>query len=269
MQKMGAGREIPPEGCFMRTCTWIAFLVVFVIVVSPFPVSGSEKQLSDAEISREILKESNKVIIEAFLKAELREVNEYATVPLLKAHPSLVFFIKQVDRGPLESLFFLEEQVHKLQEAQRNIDSLAMTLAFSEEERKKLMRLKPVADKIISFGIPLMKRDFFIMVQAARVLAEEKRKHPVQLIADPAFRDAIYRKCEPTPQGLDKTLGELSEGELICMQLGWVLETITVTRWWLTFNDNTLPERDDFMAYRKKRSEYFQKRLVRIYGKGL
>jgi hypothetical protein len=50
------------------------------------------------------------------------------------------------------------------------------------------------------------------------------------------------------------------------MRLGWTLEEVNLTRLWLTFNDNRLPEKNDYMAFRKKRSEYFQKRLKRIYG---
>lgn len=245
---------------------WYGCILVLWGVMLVIPVSSWGKRLSDAEIAQQILDKNNQVIIEAFLVHELKEVNEYATRPLLSAHPSLVFFTKQVDRGPLKSLFFLEEQVHKLQEAQKNIDSLPMTVAFSAEERKKLMGLKPVADKIISFGIPLMKRDFMRVVEAAKALADKRRKHPMELIPNRAFRDEIYRTVESTPQGLDNAMGELSEGEEICMGLGWTLETITVTRLWLTLNDNTLPKRNDYMVYRKKRSEYFVNRLKSIYG---
>ena len=87
----------------------------------------------------------------------------------------------------------------------------------------------------------------------------------MELLPDPKFRDAIYRQAEQTPESLDKEMGELSEGELICMRLGWTLEEVNLTRLWLTFNDNRLPQRDDYMAFRKKRSEYFQQRLKRIY----
>lgn len=245
---------------------WYKWLAVMWGVMLVLPLDGWGKRLSDAEVARLILDKNNQVIIESFLVHELREVNNYATKPLLSAHPSLIFFIKQVDRGPLKSLFFLENQVHKLQEAQKNIDSLPMTVAFSAAERKKLMGLKPVADKIISYGIPLMKRDFMRVVEAAKALADKKRKHPMELIPNRAFRDEIYRTVEPTPKGLDATMGELSEGEEICMGLGWTLETITVTRLWLTLNDNTLPKQNDYMAYRKKRSEYFVNRLKQIYG---
>ena len=64
------------------------------------------KQLSDAEIG-DLVAENNRIIIEEFLKYELRDVNEYTTKPLLKAHPSLIFFIKQADRGPLKEPPFL------------------------------------------------------------------------------------------------------------------------------------------------------------------
>jgi hypothetical protein len=245
---------------------WYGWFLVMWGIMLVLPVHSWASRLSDAEVARQIQDKNNQVIIEAFLVHELREVNVYATQPLLSAHPSLEFFMKQVDRGPLKSLFFLEEQVHKLQDAQRNIDSLPMTVAFSAGERKKLMALKPTADKIISFGIPLMKRDFMRVVEAAKALADRRRKHPMELIPNRAFRDEIYRTVESTPKGLDTTMGELSEGEEICMGLGWTLETITVTRLWLTLNDNTLPKRSDYMAYRKKRSEYFINRLKEIYG---
>ncbi len=233
------------------------------------PVYCSAKQLSDAEIARDLVAENNRIIIEEFLKYELRDVNEYATKPLLKAHPSLIFFIKQADRGPLKNLLFLEEQTHKLQAAQKNIDSLPYVILFSASEKKKILGLRSTADRIVSYGVPLMKRDFYKVIQAARELADKKKKHPMELIPDPKFRDAIYRQAEPTAESLDKAMGELSEGELICMRLGWTLEEVSLTRLWLTFNDNRLPQKDDYMAFRKKRSEYFQQRLKRIYGESL
>ncbi len=222
-------------------------------------------QMTDQQIATEIGKENNKVIIDEFLKHELREVNEYAK-SLMKAHPSLVFYQKQADRSPFGSLLFLEQQVHKLREAQRNIDSLPYSIAFSSEEKKKVLGLKPSADKIVSYGIPLLKRDLHRVLTAAKELADKKKKHPMELMPDPNFRDAIYRQVEPTDQQLDTEMGKLSEGDLICMQLGWVLEEVTVTRLWLVFNDNKLPDKEDYLAYRKKRSEWFQKRLKRIYG---
>ncbi len=231
-----------------------------------YPVAAAEKQLSDAEIARELSKENNKAIIEEFLKYELREVNEHVTKPLLKNHSSLEFFIKQAERGPVKNLFFLEEQVQKLQKAQKNINSLPYSIAFSSAEKKKILGLRQVAEKIASYGIPLMKRDFYRVIVAAKALADKKNKHPIELIRDPAFRDAVYRLCEPTAQRLDEEIGKLSEGELICMRLGWTLEEVTVTRVWLVFNDNWLPKPDDYMFFRKKRSEYFQNRLKRIYG---
>ncbi len=50
------------------------------------------------------------------------------------------------------------------------------------------------------------------------------------------------------------------------MRLGFVLEQVTVTNLWLLVNDNKLPIEADYMVFRKKRSEYFEKRLKRIYG---
>ncbi len=223
-------------------------------------------RMSDAEIAKEVAKESNRAVIDEFLKYELREVNESVTKPLLNQHPSLTFFIKQAEREPLNSLFFLEAQVHKLQDAQKNIDSLPYSIAFSSEEKKKILGLRPVADRIVSYGIPLMKRDFYRVAQAAKDLAEKKHKNPMELIPDAKFRDAIYRQCEATAHNLDIAMGELSEGELICMRLGWTLDQVTITRLWLVINDNRLPNQDDYMVFRKKRSEYFQNRLKRIYG---
>jgi len=236
------------------------------ILMTGNPVVAAEKHLSDAEIAKELSKENNKIIIEEFLKYELREVNEYATKPLLKNHQSLEFFVKQAERGPVKNLFFLEEQVHRLQDAQKRIDSLPYSIAFSSAEKKKILGLRQVANRISSYGIPLMKRDFFRVIEASKQLADKKNKHPVELIRDPGFRDAVYRLCEPAAQGLDEEMGKLSEGELICMRLGWTLEEVTVTRLWLVFNDNWLPKPDDYMVFRKKRSEYFQNRLKRIYG---
>ncbi|MGD9819094.1 MAG: hypothetical protein AB7V04_10400 [Desulfomonilaceae bacterium] len=224
------------------------------------------RELSDAQISKEILKEHNKVIIETFLKNELTEVNQNVTNQLLQRHPSLVFFIKQVEKGPLNSLLFLEEQVHKLRDVQKNIDSLPYSIAFSAEEKRKILGLKTTADKIVSYGIPLIKRDFYRVLEAAKVVADKRRKHPVELMSDQSFRDSIYREVEPTARGLDEEMGKLSEGELICMRLGFVLEQVTVTNLWLMVNDNRLPKESDFMLFRKKRSEYFQKKLKRIYG---
>jgi hypothetical protein len=236
-----------------------------MMVLAPLLAAG--KTLSDAEIAREVAKDNNRTIIEEFLKYELREVNEYAAKPLLKDHPSVSFFLKQAERGPFKNLLFLEEQTHRLREAQKNINSLPFSVAFSSDEKKKILGLRSVADRIVSYGIPLMKRDFFKVIEAAKQLADKRKKHPMELIPDPKFRDEIYRLCEPTAEGLDTEMGKLSEGELICMKLGWTLEEVTLTRWWLVFNDNRLPKQNDYMAFRKKRSEYFQQRLKRIYGK--
>ncbi len=253
----------------IRKRNYLLQLFVFSLVASIFMIgSGSTvvgKELSDAQIARELSKENNKRIIEEFLKYELREVNEYATKPLLQNHPSLEFFLKQAERGPVNNLFFLEEQVHKLRDAQKNIDSFPYSISFSSAEKKKILALRPVADRIVSYGIPLMKRDFFRVVEAAKELADKKNKHPVALMRDPGFRDAIYRRCEPTAEKLEEEMGKLSEGELICMRLGWTLEEVTITRLWLVWNDNWLPQKDDYMIFRKKRSEYFQKRLKKIY----
>jgi hypothetical protein len=250
-----------------KLALFLATAVLSLLIV--FPLCAQAKQLSDAEIAAEIGKENNKAIIEEFLKYELREVNEYAVKPLLKNHPSLTFFVKQAEKGPFKSLLFLEEQVHRLQDAQRHIDSLPYSVAFSSQEKPKILGLRATADRIISYGIPLMKRDFFKVVEAAKQVADKRRKHPMELMPDPKFRDEIYRKCESTAEGLDREIGELSEGELICMRLGWTLEEVTLTRLWLVFNDNRLPKKDDYMAFRKKRSEYFQKRLKQIYGYSL
>jgi len=179
----------------------------------------------------------------------------------------VIFFIKQADKGPLQSLLFLEGQVHKLRDVQENIGSLPYVIAFSSSEKKKILGLRPTAKKIISYGIPLMKRDFYRVLQATKKLAHKIKKDPMDLLRDPAFRDAVYRECARTPQELDRDMGELSEGESICIRLGWVLEQVTVTRLWLLVNDNSLPEPRDYAAFRKKRSEYFQKRLKTIYGR--
>ena len=64
-------------------------LIASYIVLLALPLLASGRSLSDREIAKEIEKASNKAIIEAFLKYELREVNKYATIPLLKKHPSL------------------------------------------------------------------------------------------------------------------------------------------------------------------------------------
>lgn len=239
-------------------------VICLLLAVLTFPAHA--RQLSDAEVARELLKDHNKAIVEEFLKWELREVNDKVTKYLLKDYPSLIFFIKQVDRGPLESLFFLETWVHRLKDAQESIDAFPYSTVFSSGEKKKVVGLTKVTRQIISYGIPLIKRDFVRVAHAATELADKRRKHPMELIPDPAFRDAIYRQCEPTAEGLSKAMGELSEGELICMRLGWVLEQVTVTSVWLKVTDNDLPNERDYMFFRTKRSAYFEKRLQRIYG---
>ena len=250
------------ETCLQRTCLGVAATCAIVLF---FPLIVSAAQLSDAQIAREVGKKNNQAIIEAFLVQELREVNRYATRPLLPRHPSLIFFINQAERGPLKNLFFLEKQVHQLRKAQRNINSLPYSLVFSASEKKKILSLKGPADRIVFRGIPLLKRDFYRVVVAARQLADKRRKHPIELMPNQAFRDAIYRTAEPDPQRLDAAMGELSEGELVTMRLGWVLEKVTVTRLWLVFNDNKLPTEADYMVFRKKRSEYWSKRMARIF----
>ncbi len=261
----GEGTALKATRCRIQARVGYRRLIVACLMALLFPAFTTGKSLSDAEIDRQIKNEDNRAVIDTFLKHELNEVNEYAAKPLLKQHPSLVFFINQAQRGPLKNLFFLEQQVHELRKAQQNIDSLPYNLAFSSKEKKKILALRPTADKIVSYGIPLMKRDFYRVVVAARDLAA-KRKRPVhELLSDPAFRDEIYRHAEPNRERLDNEMGELSDGEKICMELGWVLEQVTLTKWWLIFNDNQLPRRDDYLAFRKKRSEYWQKRLARVY----
>lgn len=234
--------------------------------ISAAPDSVFGRELSDAEVAKELVKQNNKVIIEEFLKYELGDVNEHVTKPLLTNHRSLEFFIKQAERGPLNNLLFLETQVHKLRDAQKHINSLPYSISFSSGEKKEILGLRSVADRTASYGMPLMKRDFLRIVEAAKQMADKKNKHPMELMRDPAFRDSVYRSCEPTAQRLDEEIGKLSEGELISMRLGWTLEQITITRLWLVWNDNWLPKPEDYMVFRKKRSEWFQKRLGRIYG---
>jgi hypothetical protein len=264
-----------------RRCSWqetgckysqavLGMMLLIMTALYPVLVTDSvaaqNNRISDEEIAQEIVSPVNKPIIEAFLKYELGEVNEQVTKPLLADHPSLVFFIKQAKRGPLDSLLFLEDQVHKLRDAQKNIDSLPYSMLFSAGEKKKLLGLRAVADRIVSFGIPLMKRDFYSVVVAAGSIAKAKGKDPVTLMPDPKFRDDIYRTAVSSAKGLDAEMGELSYGELVCMQLGWVLEQVTVTNLWMMVQDNKLPQQKDFAVYRKQRSEYFQQRLKRIYG---
>lgn len=239
-------------------------LVGMVMVALIFPANTSA--VTDKQIAEEIVKENNLSIIEEFIKQELYEVNDYAAKPLLKQHPSLTFFIKQANGNPLRSLFFLESQLPRLLDAQKNINSFPYSITFSEAEKQKIMSLKPVAERTMSYGIPLMKRYFYRLLQAARIVAEKRGKHPMELMADPGYRDAVYRQAAPTAQELDRIMGEIAEGEQATMALGWTLEGVTVTRWWLTITENKLPTPQDFAAFRKKRSEYFQKRLKRIYG---
>jgi hypothetical protein len=221
---------------------------------------------NDTQIAKDLIQPQNKAIIEEFLKYELKEVNSQVTQPLLPKHKSLVFFIKQADRGPLKNLLFLEDQIHKLLEAQKHINNLPYSLLFVGDQRTKILGLEKTAERIISYGIPLMKRDFFKVIIAAKEVADKRHKHPMELMPNAEFRDAVYRQIEPTAADLDREMGKLSEGELICISLGWVLEQVTVTSLWMKVNDNKLPDKDDYMLFRKKRSEHFEKRLKRIYG---
>ena len=230
-----------------------------------FGLVATANAQTDAEIAQEITKEQNSRIIDLFLKYELKEVNQYAVLPLLNAHPSLDFFIKQADRSPLNALFFLEEQVHKLRQAQENINSMPYLIAFTPSEKKIILSLKKVAIRIESYGIPLMKRDFYKVLIAIKTLAKKKGHNPMTLIPNPEFRDEVYRYAAPSKTVLDKAMGELSYGESLSMHLGWNLERVTLTRLWMIFNDNKLPKPDDYKIFRKKRSEYWNKRLARIY----
>ncbi len=250
-----------------RSVEWglAATMVLWSLTVGVGGASGPNR-ISDQEVAKAIVSPENKPLLEAFLKYELSEVNECAAKPLLKSRPSLQFFIKQAERGPLDSLLFLEAQVHKLQDVQKNIDSLLYSVAFSASEKKKILGLRDTADKIVGYGIPLMKRDFYRVVTAARKAAKIRAKPPLELIPDPRFRDEVYRNISPTAKGLDADMGELSEGERICLGLGWVLEQVTVTKLWLLVNDNKLPKEEEYTVFRKRRSEYFQERLKRIYG---
>ncbi|MEW6351979.1 MAG: hypothetical protein AB1646_23255 [Thermodesulfobacteriota bacterium] len=248
---------------------WSVVLTVALGLCAVGPAHANEAAgISDKEIAKAIVNPDNKRLLEAFLKYELREVNECAAKPLLKSRPSLEFFMKQAERGPLESLLFLEQQVHKLQDVQKNIDSLLYSVAFSAEEKKKILGLRKTADEIVSYGIPLMKRDFYRVVIAARKVGQKYGKPALDLMPNPKFRDEVYRCISATARGLDSEMGELSKGERICMGLGWVLEQVTVTRLWLAINDNRLPKEADYLVFRGKRSEYFQQRLKRIYGQG-
>jgi hypothetical protein len=244
----------------------ILLLLALILLLSSG--AGAGRSLSDAEISTEMKKDANRAIIEEFLKAELREVNKYVTQPLLNKHPSLIFFINQVDRGPLESLFFLEKWVHTLLDAQKNIDSFPYSITFSGSEKKKILELRPVTERIISYGIPVMKRDFYRVIVAAKDLAKKRNRDPLALIPNVQFRNAIYRHAESNVVKFTEEMGELSHGELVCMRLGWVLEQVTVTSIWLKVTNNDLPRPDDYMVYRKKRSEYFETRVTQIYGEG-
>jgi hypothetical protein len=246
---------------------WGPVLAVAVVLLV-LPSWARAKQYSDAQISQFIKDPRNGVLIGEFLKYELRLVNEYATKPLLKRFPSLEFFINQAERGPLKNLFFLEAQVIKLRDVQKNINSPLYSLVFSDSEKKKIMSLVPAADEIVLYGIPKFKRDLFKLCVAIRRVAAIKGKDPRALLPNREFRDAVYRKAEPVPKKLDDELGELSHGEQVCFRVGWVLEGVRLTRLWLIFNDNWLPRPEAYKAFRVKRTEYWDKRMPEIY-KGL
>ncbi len=243
----------------------VALFAILFALLAALSAFAADPKLTDAQITRELNKEDNKAIIDQFLKHELSDVNNYAVKPLLKERPSLDFYLKQAERSPLSALSFLENQVHALRKAQANIGSLPYVLAFTPSEKETILGLKKTADRIVSYGIPLMKRDFYAVVQAAKELAKKNGKNPTTLIPDPAFRDSVYRSCAKTPEVLDKEMGELSTGEATSMRLGWTLEQVTLTKLWMVFNDNRLPRPEDYQVFRKKRSEYWQKRLARIY----
>jgi hypothetical protein len=257
----------------MRFMTWFLGLtracLLVVALCGIFGVCSSaaiSKPLSDAEIDRLVKEPANRKIIEEFLKYELGEVNNYAVRPLLQQHPSLIFFINQAERGPVKNLLFLEDQVNKLREAQKDINAFPYSVVFSSDEKKIILSLKASADEIVLKGIPLFKRDLYRVLVAAKELADQKGKTPIELMPDSSYRNGIFRRCEPVPKRLDEDMGELSQGELLCFRLGWELEKVTLTRLWLVLNDNQLPRPDDYVAYRTKRSEYWQKRMAGIYA---
>jgi hypothetical protein len=241
-------------------------LLGLVLVMTLGAPQVNAKPLTNDEIDRIVKEPENQRIIEEFLKLELGEMNEYAVKPLLSQRPSLVFFINQAERGPLKNLIFLEDQIHRLREAQRDINAFPYSVAFSEGEKKIVLSLKDWADEIVLIGIPRFKTDLHKILNAAKELASKKRKNPLQALRDLEFRNAVYRRCEPMPKELDAEMGRMSEGEWLCFRLGWELEKVTVTRWWLTFYDNHLPRPGDYEAFRKRRSEYWSKRLAVIYG---
>ena len=88
-----------------RSLLVVGLLIYGFTAAVPDSIFG--KELSDAVVAKELVKQNNKVIIEEFLKYELGEVNQHVTRPLLKNHESLEFFIKQAERGPLNNLLFL------------------------------------------------------------------------------------------------------------------------------------------------------------------
>jgi hypothetical protein len=247
--------------------TLLKYSLVMIAAIACLPMAALSAGPTDEDISRALKNPENREIIEGFLKAELSEVNEYAAKPLLGKHPSLKFFIKQAQSGPLKSLLFLEEQVDKLKDAQENINSLPYVITFTPSEKKKILGLREETEEIISYGIPKMKRDFYTVLQAAKKLSARQKVSPLDAVGDHRYRDEMYRMAAPTPEILSAEMGKLSHGEKVCIRLGWVLEQVTVTKLWLMVNDNRLPTPEDYAAFRKKRSEYFQRRLKRIYGK--
>lgn len=244
----------------------IARLLLYVALVCLHGAGHVDaKGLSNEQIDRIVKEPEKQRIIEAFLKLELADVNEYAVKPLLPSRPSLIFFINQAQKGPFKSLIFLEDQILRLREAQRDVNAFPYSVAFSEDEKKIVLSLKDWADEIVVIGLPRFKLDLYKILSAINELAAAKRRNPLDLLPDTGFRNAVYKRCEPMPKELDEEMGRMSQGEWLCFRLGWKLENVTVIRWWLTFYDNVLPRPNDYEAYRKKRSEYWTKRLAAIY----
>ncbi len=247
-----------------------SFPILFAVVlcgsiVLAASLGASGKTLTDEEISRELITSNNKIIIAAFLYHELKHLNQHVTKPLLSKHPSLTFFMKHGERDALENLLFLEEQVKLLRETQKHINSLPYSIAFSAGEKKTILGVRDYTDRVVSYGMPIMKRDLHRMLEAVKTLAKKAKKQALELIPRVEFRNEVYRFCEPTPEGLVDRLGCLSRGEQTCMRMGWVLQNVTVVKVWNAVQGWTLPTPNDYQAYRAKRSEYFERRLKQIY----
>ena len=113
---------------------------------------------------------------------------------------------------PIVAVLFDERSARKPAEAQARIDSVPYVLVFTPAEKKIILSLRESADDIVFRGIPLIKRDFYRVLTAARQVADEKRKHPLELMPDPAFRNTVYRRAEPVPKKLDEEMAKLSKG---------------------------------------------------------